>query len=62
MPEEQIAFIGQTPAAPGQSDDLVLVDLDPGTYTLLCFVTEPDGIPHAAKGMTAQVTVEGTAS
>ena len=59
--EEQITFIGQTPLAPGQSDDLVLVNLEPGLYTLLCLTAEPDGIPHAALGMTAQFVVDGAA-
>jgi uncharacterized cupredoxin-like copper-binding protein len=62
VPEDQIEFIGQTAIAPGQSDDLVLVNLVPGTYTLLCLLDEPDGVPHAARGMAAQLTIEGTAA
>jgi uncharacterized cupredoxin-like copper-binding protein len=60
VPEEQIEFIGQTLIAPGQVDDLVLVNLDSGAYALLCLIDEPDGIPHAARGMAAEVTIEGT--
>jgi uncharacterized cupredoxin-like copper-binding protein len=60
--EEQIEFVGQTSLAPGQDDDLVLVNLEPGAYTLLCFIDEPGGVPHAARGMVAQLTIEGTAA
>jgi uncharacterized cupredoxin-like copper-binding protein len=62
VPEEKIEFIGQATIEPGESDDLVLVNLEPGTYTLLCLLDVPDGIPHAAKGMVTQITVEGTAA
>lgn len=62
IPEDQIAFVGQAPLAPGQSDDLVLVNLEPGAYTLLCLTTEPDGVPHAALGMATQLVVEGEAT
>lgn len=57
--ESQIDFIGQVTMAPGASDDLVLVNLDPGTYTLFCLIAEPDGTPHAAMGMVAQFTIDG---
>lgn len=57
--ESQIDFIGQVAIAPGTSDDLVLTNLKPGQYTLLCFLDEPDGVPHAALGMIGQLTVEG---
>jgi hypothetical protein len=33
-------------------------DLAPGTYTLVCDVTTPDGTPHWQLGMVAQFTVE----
>jgi hypothetical protein len=36
----------------------VLLRLEPRTYTLLCYVDEPDGIPHVAKGMIATLTIE----
>jgi uncharacterized cupredoxin-like copper-binding protein len=62
VPEDEIEFVGQTTIAPGETDELVLADLQPGSYTLLCFVDEPDGVPHAARGMVARVTIEGTAA
>lgn len=33
------------------------IDLTPGEYVLLCFVTAPDGRPHIDHGMIQQVTV-----
>ncbi len=54
----QVEFIGFTFAGPGQvADPLVLVDLEPGTYTLVCFVDQPDGIPHAMRGMVTEFEV-----
>lgn len=43
---------------PGQRGD-ALVDLDPGTYVMLCLVESPDGVPHAAKGMIKPFQVVG---
>lgn len=60
--ESQIEFIGQADLAAGASDDLVLANLEPGVYTLLCLLNGADGIPHAAHGMVAQLTVEGPAT
>ena len=31
----------------------------PGTYTVLCFVGEPEGMPHVMRGMVAEFTVTG---
>lgn len=33
------------------------VDLAPGRYGMLCFVTDADGTPHALKGMTSEFRV-----
>jgi uncharacterized cupredoxin-like copper-binding protein len=56
---DQITFIGGVfGLAPGASQDLALVNLDPGTYTLICFFPSPDGTPHAALGMVATFTVD----
>jgi hypothetical protein len=43
----------------------VMLNLQQGNYVLLCFVSSPDGQPHAAKGMVLPITVNapsGTAS
>ncbi len=38
------------------------VALEPGNYVMLCFVPDPDGVPHVAKGMIRPLTVtEGAA-
>jgi hypothetical protein len=54
---EQVEFIGFSFFEPGQEGDVALVGLEPGIYTLICFVTAPDGEPHAAKGMYADIEV-----
>jgi uncharacterized cupredoxin-like copper-binding protein len=59
--ESQVEFIGQTFFEPGHAGDLALVNLPPGTYTIACFVTAPDGQPHAAKGMVTEFTVDPAA-
>jgi hypothetical protein len=53
----QVEFIGQTFYEPGEEGDMALVNLPAGTYTLVCFVTAPDGQPHAAKGMVTTFDV-----
>lgn len=42
----------------GVGSQSVLLDLPPGQYAFVCFVPGADGIPHVAKGMVTQVTVE----
>ena len=37
-------------AAPGE-DAVINAELEPGLYLMACFVDEPDGVPHALKGM-----------
>jgi len=34
------------------------VDLKPGPYALICFVADPDGKQHGAKGMASKFTVK----
>jgi hypothetical protein len=56
---EDIFFVGATYSEGGQpAPDLVLTGLEAGTYTIVCFVDIPEGIPHAARGMVAELTVE----
>lgn len=43
---------------PGQSVELTVPSLQPGTYALVCFIpTEGKGTPHFAEGMVAQLEV-----
>lgn len=53
-----VAYIGQATVPVAERVDLVLVDLEPGAYTVVCFFLTPDGIPHLALGMEAAFTVE----
>ena len=57
LPREA-TFIGAQTVTAGDEGDLVLVDLDPGEYTLVCLFPDPEGIPHLAQGMEATFTVE----
>jgi hypothetical protein len=43
---------------PRQAGDFYVSDLTPGSYTLICDVTTPDGTPHWMLGMVANFTVE----
>lgn len=52
-----IHVIGQETIAPGETRALVLVDLAPGTYTVVCLLPDDDGVPHLALGETATFTV-----
>ena len=58
VPEDQIEFYGFAFAPPGGQSVLGLTGLEAGTYTIVCFVDEPEGIPHVARGMIAEFTVE----
>lgn len=57
---EDIAFT--LPFPPGDEVNVVFDQpLEPGRYALLCFVPDsedPEGTPHALKGMTAEFTIE----
>lgn len=50
------------PYNPGDESDLVFAaPLEPGRYLMACYIADtndPEGTPHAFKGMTAEFTVE----
>ncbi|MCA9878946.1 MAG: hypothetical protein KC442_14235 [Thermomicrobiales bacterium] len=54
----QATYIGEVPVRAGHEQDLVLVDLEPGVYTIVCLFPNSDGVPHLAQGMAATFTVE----
>ena len=56
--QAQVGFFGGNFAEPGGRASFALENLEPGTYTLVCFVDEPDGVPHVVRGMVAAFTVE----
>lgn len=47
----------------GQTAEL-FIDFEPGRYIILCPIDQdpPDGVPHFAKGMTADITMTGERS
>lgn len=54
----QVSFLGGIfDIQPDQTLDLTMLDLAPGTYTLICFFPSPDGAPHAVHGMVQQFNV-----
>lgn len=55
---ENVEFIGGVFAEPGDSAYFALQGLEPGTYTVVCFVDVPEGIPHVMRGMVAELVVE----
>jgi hypothetical protein len=56
--QEQVQFVGGAFAEPGEVGYFGLEGLEPGTYTAVCFVDVPEGIPHVMRGMVTEFTVE----
>jgi hypothetical protein len=54
---EGIAYVGQATVPVGQAVELVLVDLPPGDYAVVCLFPTPRGTPHLALGMAATLTI-----
>lgn len=51
--------IASTAVIEGGEDQLVTLDLEPGRYALLCFISDRQGgPPHALKGMVTEVEVK----
>lgn len=48
---EGITFAGQVTIPAGETAELVLVDLEPGFYGIVCLLPAADGTPHLALGM-----------
>lgn len=50
-----------TPAlvGPGESSTVTSVDLAPGTYGMMCFLTDAKGEPHWQMGMINEMTISG---
>jgi len=54
----QVQFFGFTYADPGaDAFPLVMLDMEPGIYTIVCFVDVPEGIPHVMRGMILEFEV-----
>lgn len=52
-----VSTFAQVPQRPPGSRDTFAVDLIPGRYAFVCFVTDPDGVSHALKGMSSELRV-----
>lgn len=52
-----IHIIGQETIPAGETRTLVFVNLEPGTYTVICLLPDADGVPHLALGEKATFTV-----
>ena len=57
LPRE-VTYIGAATVTAGDEGHLVLVDLEPGEYTMVCLFPDSDGVPHLAQGMEATFTVD----
>ena len=56
-PEWAVAVGGPNAAVPGQTI-AATIDMEPGSYVVVCFIPSPgEQMPHAAKGMVAPLTV-----
>ncbi len=51
-------FSQPLPGGTLEKGELVLVDLEPGQYTIVCLFPDSEGIPHLAQGMAATFTVK----
>ncbi|NUQ21717.1 MAG: hypothetical protein HOQ09_12275, partial [Gemmatimonadaceae bacterium] len=58
LPRWASEIAGVNPPAPGKVAEAT-VNLQPGSYLLVCFVPSADGVPHIAKGMSRALTVTG---
>lgn len=56
LPQEA-TFIGEMAVRSGHEQEMVLVDLAPGEYTLVCLFPDNEGTPHLALGMEATFTI-----
>jgi uncharacterized cupredoxin-like copper-binding protein len=52
---------GPNPSELGDTSTTTLT-LEPGNYAMLCFIPDPDGVPHVAKGMVRPLTVTSGAA
>ncbi|MGH2560771.1 MAG: hypothetical protein ACRDJH_17035 [Thermomicrobiales bacterium] len=55
---EGIDFAGQVTIPAGERAELVLVDLEPGAYGIVCLLPDGEGIPHLALGERERFVVE----
>ena len=50
-------YVGGPSVPPAADSSRITVDLEPGEYALLCFISSHDKVSHVAKGMVKSLTV-----
>lgn len=58
LPHWVVRYGGVNSVMPGE-EAMVLLDLDPGSYVLICGIPDQQGRPHAVRGMIKPLTVTG---
>jgi len=56
---EWISATGGVGVIPGGGTATVTQNLEAGSYALLCFIEDAEGVPHFAKGMATQIAIAG---
>lgn len=54
---EGIAIAGQLSLLPGEEGQLVLIELEPGSYAIVCLFPDSSGVPHLAYGQQSEFTI-----
>ncbi len=52
-----ISVIGQLTLLPGETGSIALVDLNPGSYAIVCLLPDSAGVPHLSYGQQTTFTV-----
>lgn len=55
---EDVVDVFYTPALSGGQFNMYALDLEPGTYAMICFLPAPDGTPHVMLGMVEVFVVD----
>lgn len=55
---DQFRIVYSTPLLSAGQGNWYEVDLEPGTYVMMCFLPDPEGTPHFMLGMIEVITVE----
>jgi hypothetical protein len=55
---EETQFLGWAFAEPGGTGHRGLINVEPGTYTIDCWIDEPEGAPPAGGGLVAEFIVQ----
>ncbi len=50
-------IVARVPSRPAGQGSRFAVDIEPGRYAMVCFVTDPDGVFHGLKGMNSEFRV-----